>query len=200
MLRSAADEREMPVEPALARPAGLVLTEVPFPGHERLIARLAQRLRQGHDALLLEAQISRRTDAPPHLVRRALFVHVAHARLMRIQPAHERSARGAALRAIVEPRQPHAIRREGIERRRAHLAAITAEVRVAHVVHHDEEDVWRRCCVGRGCERRKKREEDEDAFHAFTCSFSFPSSRCRSGWRCRCRRPACRIWNGGRVR
>ncbi len=141
LLASAADEREMTLKAALARPAGLVLTEMPFSGHEGLIARLTQRLRQGHEALFFEAEIRWRADAPPQLIRRALFVHVAHARLMRIQPAHERGTRGAALRAVVEPCQPHATDCQRIERRRADFAAVAADVGVAHVIHHDEEDV-----------------------------------------------------------
>ena len=158
LLASSADEREMTLKAALARPAGLVLTKMPFPNHESLIARLAQRLRQGHDALFLEAKISRRADAPPQLIRRALFVHVADAGLMRIQPAHERSTRGAALSAIVKPRQPHTTRRQRIKRRSAHLAAVATEVGVAHVVHHDEEDVRRHG----GCRRDYEQEDEGD--------------------------------------
>ena len=141
LLARTADQRETAIEPARVRPALRGLPQMPLPRHEGLIACRTQHFGQGDDAARLQPQIRGRTDSFPELVVRPFFIHVANTSLMRIKPGHQRRSCRTALSTVVEPREPHAIRRQCIKRRRSDLPAITAEVRVTHIVDHDEQDV-----------------------------------------------------------
>ena len=67
--------------------------------------------------------------------------HPSHAGLVRIEPGQQRRAGGAAPRAVIELRHPHAFGGDSIDVGRRDLAAEAADVAVAHVVGEDQDDV-----------------------------------------------------------
>ena len=116
------------IEPAPVRHRVFVRrAEVPLAGHERLVARRLERLRQ--DELLhrqrLRAFPNRRQDAVAY--RRA--------------PGHQRHPGRAADRVGVKPIQLDPLRREPVEVRRPDLAAVKPDILPAHVVGNNQHHV-----------------------------------------------------------
>ena len=116
------------IEPTPVRHRGFVRhAQVPFAGHERLVARRLERLRQ--DELLHRQRLGtfpdRRQDAVAD--RRA--------------PGHQRHASRAADRVGIKPIQLDPLRHEPIQIRRPDLAAVKADILPAHVVGNDQHHV-----------------------------------------------------------
>ena len=59
----------------------------------------------------------------------------------RIEAGQDRRPRCGALGVVVKLGEPHPLRREAVEARRADLAPIAADVTPAHIVAHDQHDV-----------------------------------------------------------
>ena len=74
----------------------------------------------------------------------AIFHHVSDASLMRIQPGKQRRPRGAASRRVVKLREPNAIFGKAIQVRCLNLTAVATDVRISHVVGHDQDNIWLR--------------------------------------------------------
>ena len=60
---------------------------------------------------------------------------------MRVKSGEQRRARGTAARGVVELRELQPALGERIEIRRRNLRAVTAQIRPAHVIHEDDNDV-----------------------------------------------------------
>ena len=60
---------------------------------------------------------------------------------MRMQSRHQGRTRRAAERTVVELREPQAVRGQAVQIRRLDLAAVAAEVGVAHVIRENNDDV-----------------------------------------------------------
>ena len=91
-----------------------------------------QHFRKGDAAVTQSTEITRQfasSDKP------------ADARLVRVEAGEQARARRAAAAGIVAAGETQAIRGEGVECRRADLATVAAEVRVAEIVGEDEENV-----------------------------------------------------------
>ena len=71
----------------------------------------------------------------------AVLHHVADARLVRIQAGEQARPGRAAAGRVVELREPQAAGGQPVEVRRVDLAAVAADVREAHVVGEDDDDV-----------------------------------------------------------
>jgi hypothetical protein len=79
------------------------------------------------------------------------------ANLLAVQPRQQRCASRSAHGIVVELRESQSIPRQGIDVGRGNLAAIATEIRPAHVIGHDEDDVRspvfargniaRQCCI-----------------------------------------------------
>ena len=122
---------------AVADPGGvfrgaLGQRQVPLADHRRRIAGCSQRLGDGHRVRFQTALVTRRA---------LVEGHAPHARLVRIQPGQQRRAGRTAARSVVEVREAQAVRGEPVEVRSLDLAAVTAGVRVAHIVGHDDHDI-----------------------------------------------------------
>ena len=88
---AAGEQRERPLKPPPVRPLRPFVGEVPFARHERLVAALGQRLRQGDDAVV---QLPLVVDA--HLVRGPQAGLHAKAGQVVIDAGHEHGARRCA--------------------------------------------------------------------------------------------------------
>ena len=123
---------EAALEAAFPGNDAVLLPHVPFAAHGGEIARPAQHLAKG-DAAVVE---------PPAIARHAAVLdHVPHAGLMRIKPGEDRSARRAAAAGVIELGEAQTVGRQLVEVGRRDLAAVAADVREAHVVHQDDNDV-----------------------------------------------------------
>jgi hypothetical protein len=76
-------------------------------------------------------------------VQAAIVHHVPDAGLMRVKPGEERGAGGAAAGGVVELGEAHAAAGEGVQVGGRDLSAVAAEVGVAAVVRHDDDDIRR---------------------------------------------------------
>ena len=131
-------------EPPVERPVGALLGfdhlarlaevvgDVPLPAHAGGVARVAEGF--GH----------RRTvggEFTAVALGPTVVDHVPHPRLVRIATGHERRPGGAAPRGVVEVREADPVGGEPVEVRGANLAPEAPDVRVAHVVGHDQHEV-----------------------------------------------------------
>ena len=108
--------------------------DVPLAGGGGCVAGGSQDLGNGH-AIFVESTAI--TFQP------AVLHHVSDTCLVGVEPGQQRGARRTAAPRVIKLREPHPVVRELIEIRCSHLAAITADVAVAHVVRHHQHDVWR---------------------------------------------------------
>src|SRR3954454_138552 len=124
------------VEAALHRPGvgrlGEAAGDMPLAAEIARIIPALERFGDRHATLVQIAGIAFRTVA---------VGEDADAGLVRMQAGQQRGARRAAARGVVELRVTQPVRRKTIEVRRLDLAAVTANVRKAHVVVEDEQDV-----------------------------------------------------------
>ena len=87
----------------------------------------------------------------PEITRLIFCVsHLADARLLVIQAGEQSGPCRTTAGSIVKLRVPDAVSREIIDVRRMRLASVTAEVRIAHIVGHDEDNIraFLRCGPG----------------------------------------------------
>ena len=124
------------IEAALAGPVvlrcGRGWRHVPLARHECVVARRAKDLGDGYASAV---------QFPAVPLPAAVFHHVAHARLMRIEPGEQSGSRRAASCCVVELREPQSAAGEPVEIRRGDLRTVAADVRETHVVGHDNDDV-----------------------------------------------------------
>jgi hypothetical protein len=132
VIAAAADEAEVLVEPAVGRPVGALLSDVPLTGHQRRIPALAQSFRNRH-ATLVQTSLIRREAA--------VLDHVADPGLVRVQSGQQGCACGAAPRGVVELRKADTPPGEPVEVRRSDLGTIASEIGEAHIVSHDQHDI-----------------------------------------------------------
>ena len=126
------------------------LRDVPFAGHQGTITRLAQDISDG-DAMLVEV---------PAIARLLSVIgHVAYARLVGVKSGEQRSASGAAAASVIELGKAQALVGKPVEIGRWNFAAVTADVRKAHVIHQNDGDVW---ALGRGRQSWTTAEADDE--------------------------------------
>ena len=119
---------------------------VPLARHVRPVAGRLERFGNRHHVAPQFALVARQVPVARHQ---------PDTRLMLIHPRQQRSPRRAAAGRIVELRKPQSPPSQPIQIRSVDLPAITADVREAHVVRHDQDDVGRgffffcRSAVGR---------------------------------------------------
>ncbi len=130
------DGAEELVEAALQRPGvggfGQAARDVPLAAHVRLVAVALERLRDGDAALVQVAGVALGTR---------VVGEDADAGLVRVQAGQHRRPRRAAARGVVELREAQPVGGEAVEVRRLDLAAVAADVGVAHVVVEDQHDI-----------------------------------------------------------
>ena len=95
-----------------------------------------------------EAVLARR-PAPVPREARGQVGNAAHAAAVMVPARDQAGARGRAERRRVEVAEPEAIGGQGVDLWRVDVGAVAAELREAHVVEHDDDDVrravrWRR--------------------------------------------------------
>ncbi len=134
------DDSIITVEPALQRPVelvGLILGMRVF-GHMPLadhIGCIAGRLEGFGNCDAAAIQIAA-------IAVDALVVHhVANAGLMGIEPGQQRRARGAASARVVELREAQPLFGQTVQHGCLDLATVAADVGIAHVVRHDNDDI-----------------------------------------------------------
>ena len=141
------------IESALARPVVLArlvgrsdrLGDMPLAGHVAAIARRAQHLGNGHATVVQVTTIAGVTT---------VVHHVADSGLVRVQPRHQAGPCRATAARVVELRETQSIGSQLVQSRRGDLASVTPDVRVPHVIGHDQDDVRTRRGQGR-CGQRK---------------------------------------------
>ena len=112
--------------------------EMPLAGHHGAIAGVAQAFGDGGRPIGEVALVARLAG----LLRRADFHHRAHAHLVVVAAGHQHGAGGRTQGRGVEVGQAHAARDQRVEVGRIGLATKTGEVGPAHVVDHDDEEIW----------------------------------------------------------
>jgi len=119
--------------PIVLGPVGLGLfRDVPLAGHVGRVARALEGLGDGDAAAVEVAAVS---------VEPAVVHHMPDAGLVRVEPAHEARASRAAAGGVVEVREPQPVGGQTVEARRVDLTAVAPDVRVTHVIRHDQDDV-----------------------------------------------------------
>ena len=106
--------------------------DVPLAAHVGVVAAGLQHLRDRHAAVVEVAGVA---------LRAGVVGEDADAGLVRMQAGQQRGARRAAARGVVELREAQAVGGEAVEVGRVDLAAVAADVGVAHVVVEDQDDV-----------------------------------------------------------
>ena len=158
--RVAAHEAVEVIEAAYRRRHAVA--HVPFADGGGMIAGGLEHLRDGDATGVERAAIAGEgfaLVARAGETRAAIGGHEADAGLVRIQAGEQRSARRTTPRAVVELREAQPIGGERIEIRCADFTAVTSQVREAHVVGEDDEDVgFRARCGG---DRRFQGEQSE---------------------------------------
>ena len=139
----AAVEPVPPVEAPAERPARARAGHVDFVfGCEVPLADRVRRVAVGAQDLGKEAVLAG-DDAPVAGVTGREVGDAAHAVAVMVAPGEQARASRRAERGGVEIGEPHAVRREPVDRRRRDVGAVTADLRVADIVEDDEQDVGR---------------------------------------------------------
>ncbi len=112
-------------------------SEVPFARHVGVVTRVEQDFGDRRHALVEIALVARQALKVGHLLMR----HDAHAGTVIVDAGEKHSARRRTQRGAVETRQQYAFVGQRVDVGRGDLAAVSAEIRVAHVVHHDQQHV-----------------------------------------------------------
>ena len=152
----AVDGAEEFIEAALEGPVVLFVVghhfrgDVPFSGHVGAVSGWLEGLGDG-EAFLVEVALV--------LGDSVVAGHVANAGLVRVESGEEGGAGGAAAAGIVELGEAHAVGSEGVEIGGFDFASVAADVGVAHVIGHDEDD------IGPGVENGDKEEERQKSMH-----------------------------------
>ena len=106
--------------------------EMPFAGHHSAVTALAELLGQrrhiGQDRAAVAGQA-------------AIPRHVPHAGLVRIQPRQQRRPRRTTPSGIIKLRKPQTVGCEFIQHGCFNLSAVTAEIRKAGIICHNDDDV-----------------------------------------------------------
>ena len=143
LVRLAAVESVPPVEAAAERPAG------PRRGHARLVVGGEVPLAHGVARVAVRAQdlgqeaVLARDHAPVAGIAHGEVGDAAHAVAVMVAPGQQARPGGGAESGRVEVREPNAVGREPVDRRRVDVGAVASELRVAHVVEHDQQHVGR---------------------------------------------------------
>ena len=120
--------------------------EVPFTDHPGSVAGGAEYLRNG-------GRMGRKFPSIAGLA--GVVRHPPDARLVRIESGHERGASWAAARGVREVGETDAVLCEAVEVGGLNLPAVAAEVGVAEIVGHDDDDIR----TFRGNDRESDKEE-----------------------------------------
>jgi len=108
---------------------------MPFTTHVGAIIRALERFRD-RDALFIQiARIAFRTG---------IVGKDSDSRLMRVQSREKRCSGRAASRSVVELSKPQTIRGQAIQIGRTHFPAIATNIRIAHVIIENQEDIGSR--------------------------------------------------------
>ena len=127
------------VKSALAGPVvlGRVVSDlgrdVPFAGEVSAVAGGLESLGNGHAFLVEESLILREA---------VVAGHMSNSGLVGVEPGEKRGAGGAATAGVVELREAQAVGGEFVEIRGFDFPAVTSDVGIAHVIGHDDNDVW----------------------------------------------------------
>lgn len=146
------ERAKVPIESALLGPQTLVVhTQMPLTCHQSHVAVLSKHF--GHsDAVVIEESliVDRRTFVGLFARRER---HVSDAHLMWVQSRHQCRSGRAATAAVVELIEANAAMGQSVDIGRVDLASVTTDVRVAHIVHHDQDDVGAISCIARSFAR-----------------------------------------------
>ena len=121
-----------PIEPARDGRLFRLRTEMPFAGHHRTVTALAELLGQRRHIGPDRAAVAGQAAIPRH---------VPHAGLVRIQPRQQRRPRRTTPSGIIKLRKPQTVGCEFIQHGCFNLSAVTAEIRKAGIIRHDDDDV-----------------------------------------------------------
>ena len=134
-----ADDPVVPVKPPAQRPGVRVVgSDMPFSGHAGPIPRLFQDFGDGHTSIVQPSLVGARRAI---LLTPVLMGHPTDPGLVGMKPRQEAGPGRAAAGGIVELAEAEALLGQAVEGRRTDFVAVAADVREAHVVGHDQEDV-----------------------------------------------------------
>ena len=125
-------EAPLPGPVVLGTVAIHVSGHVPLARHVGPVAGLPERLGDGHGIGVEVAGVA--VDA-------VVVHHVTDVGLVRVQPGQQRRPRGAAAGGVVELAEAQPARRQPVQVGGGDLAAVATQVREAHVVVEDHDDV-----------------------------------------------------------
>ncbi len=137
MVPSPNKRREITLETARVRNLVRFEAQMPFPGHVGVIAVVLQQLGDRGHTLVEYALVT----GFPHLVRSNQLAHVTQAGNMIVRPAEQHGSGDRASRAHVKVSVAHTFLGQTVQYRRVDLAPVAPQVRVAHVIGYDQQEV-----------------------------------------------------------
>jgi hypothetical protein len=105
---------------------------MPLAGHVRTISGLLEHLGYSNAAAAKVATIT---------IITFVIHHMPDARLVLVKPRHQRGPGRTAASSIIELRETHTACGKPVQIRRIDFAAVTAYVRISHIIGHDQNDV-----------------------------------------------------------
>ena len=81
-----------------------------------------------------------------------------------VKPCQQTGARRGAFGVVVKIRELHSFAADPVDIWRRDFAAVAADVRPAHVIRHDQDDIWL-VCRPRGEGGREENDESEKSNH-----------------------------------
>ena len=130
---------------------------MPFTGHKRGVPGCFQNFGDGHAIPI---------KMPLIPTQRRRCGHRAHAGLMSVKPRHQRGSRGAAAGRVVKLRITQSVLREPIEIGRLNFASVTSDIRKAHIIGHDQNNIRPRRAGSSHRQTGPTQQNREQARHA----------------------------------
>ena len=145
---------------------GLLFTQVPLPGHVRVIAGILQQRGQRHGAVAQISLVARLTE----LIVGHDFVHIAETNEMVGDPGQQHAARRRARGGCVKVCELHSFASKSVEIRRRDFRAVTAKVGISHVVDKADDNVGslvatRLLAVGRCPVETRQQQAEAKPYH-----------------------------------
>ena len=116
---------------------GAVVAQVPFTGHVSVISAVAKHLSERYDLVIQVSFVTRFA----FLLGRQHLGHVAETGDVIICTGHQHRASRRATHRSVEIAEPHTLLGQDIEVGCLNLASKTSNIRVAHIITHNEQDI-----------------------------------------------------------
>ncbi len=136
------------IKAALPGRRTVLLAEMPLAGHGGEVAGFAQHFGHRYALFVEPSGCARRTFTDD-------VIQMPHPGLMWIESGQQAGTRGRTTRRVVKLREAHSLCRQRVKIGRRNFAAITPDVRPAHVVDKNDDDVGPGIRLGSSSQREE---------------------------------------------